>query len=70
VTGSVRAGQVVALASDLLRQITVAQIPLTEVGVQTWAILIGVTGMCLMAGLVIFHRTERLARERGLIGVH
>jgi hypothetical protein len=70
VTAPHERGQVVALASDLLRQITVAQIPLTEVGLQTWAILIGVTGMCLMAGLVIFHRMERLARERGLIGVH
>jgi len=60
----------VALASDVLRQITVSRAQLADISAGTWLLLLAVTSICLAAGVVVFRQMEDLARDRGLIGVH
>jgi ABC-2 type transport system permease protein len=60
----------VALASDVLRQVTVSRSQLGDVAGSTWLTLVGVTAACLAAGVLVFQRMDVLARGRGLIGVH
>jgi ABC-2 type transport system permease protein len=60
----------VALASDLLRQATASDHPAGHVGADTWGTLIVVTVAWLVVGLLVFRRMDRLARDRGLIGLH